>query len=402
MKHLRLILIALFLTASLRLVPMPLSDTVRHGFLATLVLLSGINGRLRLNIGFARRILPLVACLVFASLFDLMFREFGFYSMLIWAQFLSGLFVANTVYALRPDDMRRLLLLCVGILILQGIYLKLAPDSFAARGAAIGITDSFTLYGVSLKRFYFAYFQPNSAAYAIFYMLICWFVTGQKTRIPRLQFISVALILVTFVILTQSRGAILLLAGFLPAWYLSFRSSAAVTFVAVGGLLGLAILPLSEAFRALWLLREGSNAERLAALGDYFELILANPLNGLGTDAIVRRTEDIGLTPSQVFFVELLGTYGVVFGGFIVAYLVYALILRPAPLPMRVAGLFGISVSLFNNTLMTTWAFFPLLVPVMMTTWPRRSSGFPDPVHRRAGHSAPEPATPKPGTPASP
>lgn len=365
----RLLAISMYLTAGLRLVPLPISDTVRFAVLAFVILLLGSDRKMVLSIVFFQRLAPLLLFMLVPTLFNILFRDFGFLATVIWVQFLSGLMVANTVYNLEPQDQRRLIVICAIILLMQLAFLKFMPGAFAARGRAIGIEDNFVTWGAALDRVYFAYYQANAAAYSIFFMLLSWCVIGQRTLIGRWQYFAVGACLLVLIQLTGSRGALLLSVGFLVAWLLAFRSTGGMVFVTLATLGGALLLPLYNAVMAIVLLRERSNEERLEAIGNYIGFIRENPLLGMGLEALRTRSEVEHLKPSHLFFVEILGIYGVLFGGLFLGYLVLIMILRPPALPLRLAGFFALAVGFFASTLLTTWAFFPLIIPVLMASW---------------------------------
>jgi len=181
------------------------------------------------------------------------------------------------------------------------------------------------------------------------------------------------------IVSTGSRGALMLLVGFLFFWLLMFGSTGAALFIAVASLAGVLILPLYSAVVRLVFLREQSNEERLEAIGHYLDFIRENPVLGLGLQAVRDRVEAYGYKPSHLFFVEVMGIFGVVFGGAIIVFLIYMLVIRPQGLALRVAGLFGLAVGFFNSSLLTSWAFIPLFLPVFMALGQTSRMAAPNP-----------------------
>lgn len=370
MPLIRIILIAMFLTASHRLLPLPFSDTIRTALFAIIIFLSGIDKNFHLNITFIRRLAPLLLTLLLTLLIDIAFGRFGFFSALIWVQFISAILVANTLYNMPPGDMRKIIICATAILILQFFYMTLLPSHFAAMARKLGIADSFVTYGTKITRIYYAYFNANSAAYSIWFLFLSWFAVNIRTRKSKFQYFGISGLLIVLAILTGGRGVILLMGGFLFAWLLAFRSTAAMTFVTVASLGGVVVMPLFNTVVGFILLREDSNEARLHAMENYIRYIQENPLLGAGIQEIRNRVVNYGLKPSHNFFLEIFGIFGVVFGSIILIFLIYNLILRPYSIQYRLIGVFGLAAGIFNNTLLTNWGFFPLFIPVVMALGP--------------------------------
>ncbi|MBU3007656.1 hypothetical protein [Cobetia amphilecti] len=367
MSFLRVLLIAIFLTASLRLLPLPFSDTVRHALLAFVIFLSGASRR-SIDLSFIKIISPILVFFIGATILDVVLMRFGFYSQVFWAQLCTAILVANTVYKLTVKESKNLIIYCVVILLLQLIFLTLQPRVFASLGHLIGIADPFVLYGKKLERIYYAYYQANGAAYTIFYMFLAWFAIRQRMSISSFEFILVASILFVLALLTGGRGVLLLMVTFVLIWPLAFKKTRTVTAV----VLYIGVMLFSYLIYALvsdlYYSREVSNAERLGAIHNYFNYIMSNPLHGMGIDYLRFRVEEKGDKPSHVFFIEVLGTYGILIGALVLFMIMNFLILRPRLYSLKLIGGFALMVGFFNNTLLTTWAFIPLVVPVLIAT----------------------------------
>lgn len=364
----RILLIAIFLTASYRLVPLPVGDTVRGALIAVIVVVFSVGRGGRLNISFFKDVWPFFAIMFLTLLIDILFGRTGTLLVVIWAQFLSAMLVASSVYTLTFREVCNVILVSTGLLLGQFALISLAPGYFIMTAQILGIVDPFVSHGGAIERMYFAYFNANSASYAIFYLLLSFFAIGRVTPISQGIKLLVAANLLFLIFLTGGRGVILLTAGFFFAWFLSFRSTGAAVFGAVATVGWMIALPLVDAVRALILMREISNIARLEAMMNYVGIVRENPVLGLGIQSIRERVEVLGLLPSHNFFLEILGYFGVLLGGALLLYFIYKLVIRSAGLALKVVGIFALAVGLFNNTLLTHWGFLPLLFPVLIMT----------------------------------
>jgi hypothetical protein len=364
----RILLIAIFLTASYRLVPFPLGDTVRGALVAVFVIGFSVSRGGRLNISFFKEVWPLFVIMFLTLLVDILLGRTGTLLVVIWAQFLSAMLVASSVYTLTLDEVRHLIVVSIGLLLVQLALISLAPDYFIMTAQMLGIVDPFVSHGRAIERMYYAYFNANSASYAIYYMLLSFFALGNVAPISRGMKMLVVGALLFLIFLTGGRGVILLTAGFFFAWYLSFRSTGAAIFAGIASMGWIIALPLVDAVKQLILLREISNLARLEAMASYLGIVRDNPIFGLGVQSIRERVEELGFLPSHNFFLEILGYFGVLLGGSLLVYLIYKTLICSTGIALKVVGLFALAVGFFNNTLLTHWGFFPLLFPVLIVT----------------------------------
>ncbi len=361
-------LIAFFITASYRLVPLPIGDIARSGLVAMLVVMSSLHRGGRLNISFFKDVWPLFAIMFTALLFDILLGRIGNYLLVIWAQFTACILVASAVYTLTYDEIRRLILISIALLILQLGMIYLQPEFFTEAARRLGVVDPFVTYGRSLERVYFAYFNANAASYSIYLMMLAFFALGRVRPTPLIPSFLIVLVLLILVLLTGSRGGILLSAGFLFTWFLSFRSTGAAILAGIASVGWIVVLPLYNKVVETILLREESNVARLNAMKDYLAQISENPVFGIGIQHLRERIDTLGVKPSHNFFIEVLGMFGVFVGGALLLYLVYKMLIRSGGLSLRVVGFFALAIGVFNNTLLTNWGFLPLLFPVLIKT----------------------------------
>lgn len=359
-------LIAVFLTASYRAVPLSFGDTALAGFLAVLIFASVTASNNRLNYSYLRHAWPLFAIMFFTLLVDIMLGRTGNYLLLIWAKFITVTLVGCALYALNFYEIKRALVLAIFLLIGQYIYFSYSPESLIAIGRRIGVEDPFVSYGSDLLRMYYAFFNANSAAYAIFFICLAHFCLWRVIDISRLEKISVVTALLILAFLTGGRAVMLLMAGFILAWFSSFRSTGSgisLFFLCFGWLL---IYPFIELMDYVWNLRTASNLGRFSAMKRYFDETTENWVFGSGVQDIRERVEAGIMIPSHNFFLETIAYFGVFFGGIFLFILIHMIGIRPPQLSLKVVGLFALAVGLFNNTLLTHWCFFGLLVPVLL------------------------------------
>lgn len=366
-NHLCILTIAIFLTASYRLVPIPIGDTARAAFYAVFVfLVSNIRRDWHLSISFFKYVWPLFAIMFLTLVLDTLLSRTGTFLSVTWIKFLSTMLVAAAVFTLTFKEIHRLILISIGLLIAQLALINLMPSYFISTAQSLGIVDPFVTHGRALERVYYAYFNANSASYTIYYMMLAYFCLGRV--LPRSWTISmcITIVMIFLFLLTGGRGVILLSVGFILTWLFSFRSTRAATYVGLLFFSFAVALPVYDAVAELILLREESNIARLSAQIEYIELILQNPIFGIGVEATRERVVVFGSKPSHNFFLEIIVMFGIPLGGALILYLLYAMIIRPRALSVRVVGLFAILVGIFNNSLLTNWGFFPLLFPVIL------------------------------------
>lgn len=362
MVWVRIALVTVFLTALYRLFPLPISDTYRAVFLSLLVF--GLS--LKTRTAFFVRILPFVGALALCIFVDLIMGRFGRYAMIMWSQFAAVLLIGSVVYGLGAREKKRVIVLSLAVLIALLFVNMLLPQIITSAASRLGVVDPFVSYGRSFTRFYYLYFNANSAAYTAYFILLSTLALDRISPFRTRYLVAVLFGFVALISFTGGRASIFLAVGAILGWLLTFRSNR-VGFVGLFLVAGWSMLaPLYELFRAVIGLRPESNEARFNALISYFDLIAANPVFGAGFDYLRERVSLFGLKPSHNFFVELLGAYGVFLGGFLVVWLFLELIIRQPNIRLKVIGLFGLMPSFFNNTLLTNWGFIPLFVPVML------------------------------------
>lgn len=360
-RWLQIVLIAIFLTASFRLVPLALGDTARIGVFGLLAFLT--CGRRSLD--FATALWPLFAIMGLTLAVDLIFNRVGYFTLIVWVQFLAAVMVASATYALDTNDLKRVIWLSIALLIGQYAMIIFEKEYFISMAERIGIRDPFVTYGSDLERVYYAYFHANTAAYSIYYMLLSFVALDRIQPFDRLWRWTGLAILAILIFLTGGRGVLLLLASLTVALMFAGRSSRIVVVV-LGLTVGWAVaLPLYNSVTEVILLREESNFERLTAFWQYIELIKESPVFGQGSEVLMSR-ESYGLRASHNFFVETLARFGIILGGALIAYLILKLVIEPKKLVFTTLGLFSLLPGLLNNTLLTTWAFIPLIIPLLI------------------------------------
>lgn len=363
----RILAIAIFITASYRLVPLPLGDTARAALYAIFVFLfSNIRRNWLLDISFFKAIWPLFAIMLLTLLFDIVLARTGTYLVVTWAKFLPAMLIASAVYTLTFKEIHLLILLSIGLLLAQLAMINLAPSYFISMAKSLGIVDPFVTYDKTLDRVYYAYFNANSASYAIYYIMLSYFALRRVMPKSRTEGILVVSILVLLALLTGGRGVILLTGGFWVTWFFSLRSTRAAMLASITTIGWAVAVPLYNSVIELILLREESNSARLGAHLEYLSLISENPFFGIGIEAARERAIVDGLKASHNFFLETLGMFGLPMGGALLLYLLYKMVIGPKTLSLRVIGLYAILVGVFNNALLTNWGFLPLLVPVLV------------------------------------
>ncbi|MEM9311113.1 MAG: hypothetical protein AAGA34_06670 [Pseudomonadota bacterium] len=362
MGWLRVALVVVFLTALYRIFPLPISDTYRAVFLSALVFVVSLKTR---NTFFVR-ILPFVSAIALCIFVDLIMGRFGRYAMIVWTQFAAVLLVGSIVYGLGASAKKRVVFLSLAVLIALLFVNMLLPQIITSAASRLGVVDPFVSHGRSFDRFYYLYFNANAAAYTAYFMLLSTLAIDRVSPLQTKHLIAVLLGFVALIFYTGGRASIFLAVGAIVGWLLTFRSNR-VAFVGLFVVAGWSMLaPLYELFRAAIGLRAESNEARFNALLSYFDLIAANPVFGAGFDYLRERVSLFGLKPSHNFFVELVGAYGFVLGGFLIVWLILELIVRQPDNRLKVIGLFGLIPSFFNNTLLTNWGFIPLFLPVML------------------------------------
>jgi len=365
-SHVRVFLIAIFITASYRLVPLPIGDTMRAAFFAAGASLFCTVQNGRMNIAFLKEAWPLFALICIVILFDVMLGRIGVHSSVVWVRLLTALMIASAVYSMSLKEVQRLVVVSMIILFAQLALISFYPGYFVSAARDLGIVDPFVTYGRELERVYYSYFNANAAAYAIFYMMLSFIALRQADiQSSSLSFIVITALII-LAILTGSRGVVVLIVGFAVVWFASFRSTAAALFAGTL-LIGPAMaLPLYNATVAFILLREESNFARLEAMQTYIGFIGENPMFGVGIQSLRERVEVEGMHPSHNFYLEILAMFGLVFGGALAMYLIYKLVVGIKSRPLRIIGVFALLVGVFNNTLLANWGFLPLLFPTLI------------------------------------
>ncbi|MBY6115413.1 hypothetical protein KUW09_10745 [Mameliella alba] len=366
MTNIRIFLVAAYLTASFRLLPLPLSDSLNAVVLAVLVFLAGMDRKLMLPVAFFRLISPLLICFAVAIMIDVAAGRTGVHFLRSWIKILAGLMVANTVFHFGLKDLRRLMLVFAGLLAFQWAYIVFLPGQFIAAARRIGIVDTFVTYGGSLNRMYYAYFNANAAAYSIYYAMLAWIALNTRISRSKFEYLGVILLFAVMQLVTGGRGVLLLGVALLVAWLLSFRSTGSMVFVALASVGGFIFLPIYNAVVAVIFLREESNDARLQAQAAYLELIQGSPLIGIGLQGARDRVSSLGVKPSHNFFIEMVATFGIFLGGFFLLFLIFKMVVRPTSIQLKLLGFFGLASGFLNNVLHTSWTFLPLLLPVIM------------------------------------
>ena len=358
----RVVLVAAFVTALYRIFPLPISDTYRTVFLSALVFLVSIKTRNT----FFLRILPFLTAVALCVFLDLILGRFGRFAMIVWTQFAAVLLIGSVVYGLGASAKKRVIY--ASLLILVGLLLvnMFLPQIITSAAARLGVVDPFVRYGRSFDRYYYLYFNANAAAYAAYFMLLSLLAIDRASPIKPNYLVLGILGFAALIVFTGGRAAAFLTVGAILGWLLTFRTNR-VAFVGLFVVAGwLTLAPMYELFKAIIGLRTESNEARFNALLSYFDLIAANPFFGAGFDYLRERVSLYGLKPSHNFFVELVGAYGFILGGFLIAWMIFELIVRQPDSRLKVIGLFGLMPSFFNNTLLTNWGFIPLFLPVML------------------------------------
>lgn len=366
-SKIRTLAIAVFLTASYRLVPLPINDTLRAMLYAVFVFLfSNVSHKRALDISFFKITWPLLAIMVLTLATDFLLARMGTYLWVVWIKFLSTMLIAASVYALTFKEIHRLILQSIALLIVQLAIIKLAPTYFIYAAGSLGIVDPFITYGKELDRVYYAYFNANSASYALYYFMLGYFAVRRAIALSRLEGVVVVSVLIVLALLTGGRGVILLTAGFLLTWFASFRSTGAVLLAGVAFFGAFVAIPLYNAVIELVLLREESNVARLDAMKEYVGLIMSNPIFGIGIEGALERVNVYDMKVAHNFFLESVGMFGIPLGSGLLVYLMWTLVVNPKGISLRVIGFFAMLVGIFNSNLLATWGFFAFLVPVLL------------------------------------
>jgi len=366
LSSLRIALIAVFITASYRLIPLPISDTLRAAILAiSIVIFCNVRGK-KLDVSFFREVWPLLALVIVISSLDILLGRIGVRTLIVWTKFATAMLVASAVFTIGLEGIWRLILVSTVILFAQLALISFYPAYFAATARDLGIVDPFVTHGRALDRVYYSYFNANAAAYAIYYFILSFLAVRRVANISASVSLLVVSSLILLAILTGGRGVIVLLLGFTVTWLASYKSTAAALFAGLLFIGPIIALPLYNATLDLIFLREESNAARIEAMQTYLGIIYENPTFGAGIQWLRERVEVQGMHPSHNFFLELLAMFGIPFGGILIGYLLYKMILCVQDRFIKIIGCFALLVGVFNNTLLANWGFFPLIVPILI------------------------------------
>ncbi|MCT4611104.1 MAG: hypothetical protein N4A70_18110 [Pelagimonas sp.] len=368
------IFVAVFMSATYRVLPLSVGDTLRTGLVALVIFLSSMAASGKLKIGFISQISAILIPASAMVILNIFTGRSGYYAGVVWFQFFAFILVGNAVYNYKIKELRILVIVVMTLLAAQWVFIKVQPSVFASWAHAAGVRDNFTLYSAHLDRIYYGYFNANTAAYTIWYLILAWISLNLFARERGFEYWVVLTVLAFLLLETGGRGVVLIAVLFCIAWFLFRRRTATSAALIISVVFVFTALPLLDVLIDIYNSRTRSNIQRFEALRLYMQYISESPLVGKGVNQLRAFVAEDGLKPSHNFPIEMIATFGVFVGTWIIYALLHLLVFRAKTTELRIIGIFALAPGMLNNSLFVMWGFFPLIVPVLIAASNRVTS----------------------------